>query len=316
MNPAKDSKEVDMSRPAERFEPHTDHYPSRTKLVPELLERREPVVHGKPADGPLDGQLLDRYAKDGFITLNGVFPHEEMAQHLAELHRLRADETIKLSDATIREPGSKQIRSIFAIHEYDSIIAKLCRDRRIVKVARQILGGDVYIHQSRANYKPGFRGKEFYWHSDFETWHVEDGMPGMHALSCSVSLTSNTPHNGPLMVIPGSHRKFLTCVGETPENHYKQSLRKQDYGIPDDTSLTRMAEEGGIEAPVGEAGMVTFFDCNIMHGSNSNITPLARSNVFIVFNSVENTLQAPFCGLKPRPQFIANRRDFTALKPL
>ncbi|MGH8372401.1 MAG: ectoine hydroxylase [Gammaproteobacteria bacterium] len=305
-----------MSRPAEKLETRTDHYPSRIAATPELIERREPVVHGKPGEGPLDVQQLERYARDGFINLNGVFAHDEMEQHLEELHRLRSDAKVKVSDATIREPGGKQVRSIFAIHEYDSIIAKLCRDHRIVDVARQILGSEVYIHQSRVNYKPGFRGKEFYWHSDFETWHVEDGMPAMRALSCSISLTPNTANNGPLLVIPGSHRKFLACVGETPENHYKQSLRKQEYGVPDDASLTRMMEAGGIEASVGGAGMVTFFDCNIMHGSNSNITPLSRSNVFIVFNSIENTLQAPFCGLQPRPQFIANRKDFAAIKPL
>jgi ectoine hydroxylase len=137
----------------------------------------------------------------------------------------------------------------------------------------------------------------------------------MRALSCSISLTPNTVNNGPLLVIPGSHKHFLACVGETPENHYKQSLRRQEYGVPDDTGLTRMVEDGGIEACTGGAGMVTFFDCNIMHGSNSNITPMPRSNVFIVFNSVENALVDPFCGLSPRPQFIANRRDFAPIKP-
>src|SRR3546814_19786785 len=87
--------------------------------------------------------------------------------------------------------------------------------------------------QSRLNYKPGFVGKEFYWHSDFETWHVEDGMPQMRALSMSILLAPNTVLNGPLMIIPGSHRKYLTCVGETPEDHYRSSLKKQEYGVPD-----------------------------------------------------------------------------------
>ncbi len=91
----------------------------------------------------------------------------------------------------------------------------------------------MYIHQSRINYKSGFRGREFYWHSDFETWHVEDGLPAMRTLSCSVSLTPNTEHNGPLMVIPGSHRKYVACIGETPENHNLKSLRMQEYGVPD-----------------------------------------------------------------------------------
>ncbi|HET7649995.1 MAG TPA: ectoine hydroxylase [Gammaproteobacteria bacterium] len=305
-----------MSRPAEKIAARTDRYPSRVKAVPEWIARGEPVVYGSPADGPLDAHQLQYYAENGFIALNGVFSHQETEQHLEELQRLRADESVKVSDATIREPGGRQVRSIFAIHEYDSIIARLCRDHRIVNVARQILGCDVYIHQSRVNYKPGFRGKEFYWHSDFETWHVEDGMPAMRALSCSISLTPNTANNGPLLVIPGSHKQFLACVGETPENHYQQSLRKQEYGVPDDAGLTRIVDDGGIEACTGGAGMVTFFDCNIMHGSNSNITPMPRSNVFIVFNSVENVLVEPFCGLPPRPQFIANRRSFAPIEPI
>ena len=69
----------------------------------------------------------------------------------------------------------------------------------------------------------------------------------------------------------------------------------------------------GERPPTGLAGSVTFFECNVMHGSSSNITPLPRSNVFVVYNSVHNTPVAPFCGLPPRPNFIAEREDFTPL---
>lgn len=61
------------------------------------------------------------------------------------------------------------------------------------RAGRQILGSEVYIHQSRVNYKPGYGGTGFYWHSDFETWHSEDGMPRMRALSVSIALTSTCP---------------------------------------------------------------------------------------------------------------------------
>jgi ectoine hydroxylase len=50
-----------------------------------------------------------------------------------------------------------------------------------------------------------------------------------------------------------------------------------------------------------------------MHGSNSNITPFPRSNVFVVFNSVENTLVEPFGAPSPRPTFIGSR-DFTMVR--
>jgi ectoine hydroxylase len=51
-----------------------------------------------------------------------------------------------------------------------------------------------------------------------------------------------------------------------------------------------------------------------MHGSNSNITPYPRSNVFFVYNSMENQLLAPIGGLKPRPEFVATRVGVEALR--
>jgi ectoine hydroxylase len=180
-------------------------------------------------------------------------------------------------------------------------------DPRIGDVARQILGGDVYVHQSRVNFKPAFEGKSFPWHSDFETWHLEDGMPRMRALSVSLLLSPNVVQNGPLMLIPGSHRRFVRCVGETPDEHFRQSLRKQEFGVPDEASLTTLTNEHGLTSAVGPSGTVVFFDCNVMHGSSSNITPFPRHNVFLVYNSVENRVVAPFGGTPPRPTFLAER---------
>ncbi len=67
----------------------------------------------------------------------------------------------------------------------------------------------------------------------------------------------------------------------------------QDAGTPSDEALTKMADRHGIKLFTGKAGSATWFDCNAMHGSGDNITPYARSNVFIVFNSVENEAQEP-----------------------
>ena len=52
-----------------------------------------------------------------------------------------------------------------------------------------------------------------------------------------------------------------------------------------------------------------------MHGSNGNITPYPRSNAFFVFNSIHNKLTDPFCGLPPRPEYIASN-DFSPLNPI
>ena len=288
-----------------------DLYPSRVGGTPSLRPRLDPVVYGDDR-GPLSAGDLEHYKINGFLLIEESFSIAEVEAFRMELENVRAAETARRSPALILEPESGQVRSVFNIHRTSQAFAGLARDGRLARVAMQLLGGPVYIHQSRANLKPGFDGQGFYWHSDFETWHVEDGMPRMRALSCSISLTENTPFNGPLMVIPGSHLHYVSCAGKTPEGHYQFSLKRQEVGIPDQERLHHLAAAGGIAAPTGPPGSVLFFDCNTMHGSNSNISPWPRNNVFLVYNSVLNSLQAPFCGLEPRPEFIASR-DFTPL---
>ncbi|GAA4137387.1 ectoine hydroxylase [Actinomadura keratinilytica] len=291
----------------------TDAYPTRKAAEPALLYRQDPVVYGGPDDGPIDAETLRSYEATGYLTVDRLLRPEEVRTYRAELRRLASDPRILADERTVTERDSDEVRSIFEVHRISEVFAGLVRDPRVVGRARQILGGDVYVHQSRVNYKPGFTGKDFYWHSDFETWHAEDGMPRMRAVSISIALTENFVHNGGLMIMPGSHKTFVSCVGETPADHYKQSLRNQEIGTPDQGSLSVLAERHGIDLLTGPPGSATMFDCNCMHGSNGNITPFPRSNVFIVFNSVDNACVEPFSAPAPRPPFIG-ARDFTPVR--
>lgn len=299
--------------------PITDAYESRVTKDAAIIMRRDPVVYSDLTQEVAPGasrEQLEGFKENGFMLLENFLSARETGALLDEVTRMTRDPEISGRDEAIREPGSDIVRSVFKVHKINKMLSRLARDRRLVNIARQILGSDVYIHQSRANLKPGLFGKDFYWHSDFETWHVEDGMPNMRAVSCSILLTDNSEHNGPLMIMPGSHQYFISCIGETPTNHYKESLRKQEYGVPDPDSLRFLADQGGIRSMVAPAGSVVFFDCNAMHGSNSNISPYPRSNVFFVYNSVENTLNSPKYGLTPRPEHVATREDFTAIRPV
>lgn len=285
-----------------------DVYPSRIYPEPRLLKRQDPVVYNHAINQSIiNEEQLASYEKNGYLFLDSFFEEDQVQIWKKELARLWEESKQLQKPEVIREPGNDEIRSIFAVHQDDDIFREIASHPSIQEIVQQILGSEVYVHQSRINFKQGFTGKEFYWHSDFETWHVEDGMPRMRALSCSISLEDNHANNGPLMVIPGSHRSFVSCVGETPDDNYKSSLRRQEYGVPDQDSLTFLAKQGGIVAPTGKAGSIILFDCNLMHGSNSNITPDPRSNVFIVYNSVLNKLNAPYSGKQPRPEFIAVR---------
>ncbi|KMQ76210.1 ectoine hydroxylase [Marinobacter subterrani] len=298
---------------------HQDLFPTRLERKLSMFERLDPVVHTpeeRLGEGPLSEDQVREFDERGFLFFDSFFDKAEMEKFIEELQEYEEDEDLKLSEGTILEPGKEEIRSIFGIHEISKRFDRLTRDPQLLKIVKQLLDSDVYIHQSRINYKPGFKGKGFNWHSDFETWHSEDGMPRMRCLSCSIVMTDNNEFNGPLMLIPGSHKYFIPCVGRTPEDNYKESLKMQDLGVPDGASLTRMMNENSIEAPKGPAGSLIIFECNTLHGSNANMSCWPRSNLFFVYNSVHNTLTEPFCGNKPRPEFLANRKSWDPLKPV
>ncbi|QGH33595.1 ectoine hydroxylase [Gracilibacillus salitolerans] len=294
-----------------------DLYSSRIKGMPSILERKDPIIHNSTAeDGPLQQKELDFYEKNGYLFKQNFFSKEEVKVLQQELKRNMNDNQSSDEPYVVRETGGDEIRSVFDVHNNDEFFHNLSSYERIVEIAQHLLGSQVYINQSRINFKPGFKGKGFYWHSDFETWHMEDGMPNMRAVSCSIILTDNYSYNGPLLLIPGSHRYFVQCVGETPENHFEQSLKMQNIGVPDHDSINWLLEKGGrIDSATGPAGSVLFFESNTMHGSNSNISPLPRSNVFFVFNSIENKLVEPFADVSARPEFVANRTNIKPIEP-
>lgn len=228
-----------------------DVYPSRLAESPQALwqPRQDAVIKGRHLSGPLSKAQLEEFERKGFLFIPHLISGDELDELCDEMQALMSTDAYRHQDFSITEPESNEIRSLFAVHKLSERLGALASDERVAGAARQIIGDDPYVHQSRINYKPGFAGKGFNWHSDFETWHAEDGMPGMHAVSASLILTDNHEFNGPLMLIPGSHKKFVPCLGETPEDNHKSSLKAQEVGVPSPEALTELVAEHGIEAP-------------------------------------------------------------------
>ncbi|WP_447927953.1 ectoine hydroxylase [Vreelandella sp. EE27] len=288
-----------------------DLYPTRLPKKPASLSqpRRDAVVKGGELSGPLSKAQLDEFERNGFLFIPNLISGDELDELCDDITELMNTDEFRNREFSITEPESNEIRSLFAVHKLSERLGQLANDERVAGAARQIIGDDPYVHQSRINYKPGFAGKGFDWHSDFETWHAEDGMPNMHAVSASLILTDNHEFNGPLMLIPGSHNEFVPCLGETPEDNHKSSLKAQEVGVPSAEALTELVAKYGIEAPKGKAGGLLLFDCNTLHASNANLSPDPRSNVFFVFNRPDNRCGEPFAAPKQRPGFLAHGPD-------
>lgn len=284
-----------------------DPYSSRNGSEEHIVPRIDPVLHGdgKPVGKHhLTTEQLKQYADNGFLTIPGYM--DDVVDSIRE-EAERLKESMAGYDELYTEPDSGQLRTLFKPHAHSEMIARISRDPRIVDLVKQILDSDVYITQSRINRKPAFHGRSFAWHSDFETWHVEDGMPRMRAVTAWIMLTDNHQYNGPLYVIPGSHKEFISCGGVTEKDNYRNSLKKQVAGVPEDSTMDKILQDREIRGIYGKAGTLVLHECNILHGSPDNISADSRALLMMIYNSAENQLQAPYGGHDPRPHYLADR---------
>ncbi len=166
-----------------------------------MTVRQDPVTwsdqkRGDSRSGPLTANQIAVYDKRGYHSAESIIPPRDVFNLVDEMTRLAETDTLRGDDRVVRENGDGAVRSVFDVHRLSDVVDEIIRRPEVVGIARQILGSDVYVHQSRLNFKPGFSGGPFYWHSDFETWHAEDGMPTPRAASISIALTENYGHNG------------------------------------------------------------------------------------------------------------------------
>ena len=300
-------------------------WPGRGQLAlgeEQLSYRGDPVLWGgRDAAGPLTQEQLAQYEQNGFVVVPNVLDAEttlaakQAAIDVAERTLRDATSTDavdlanELATTLVLEPHSNNtVKSIFRAHLAAAPLHDAMLHPFVVSAAEQILNDTVYVHHSRVNFQQAFSGKGFNWHSDVETWHFEDGMPRMRALTAVVMLDDNLPVNGALMVLPGSHRYFVGVGARTPDRNWEVSLREQTVGSPSVASIAELASRTAVPVHcAGEAGSVLIFECNLMHGSHNNMSPLSRTNAFTVFNAVSNRLTDPFDGTPPRPDHLANR---------
>jgi ectoine hydroxylase len=168
----------------------------------------------------------------------------------------------------------------------------------------QILGGPVYMHQYKVNAKAAFDGEVWQWHQDYGTWKRDDDMPEARAMNIAVFIDEVTAANGPLMLIPQSHKSGVLEAG-----HDLQTTSYPLWTLDRDT-VTRLANEGGIVAPTGAPGSVLMFHSNLVHASPPNISPWPRTIVYLSLCEVSNHIRR-----FQRPEWIAHR-DFAPIEPL
>jgi ectoine hydroxylase len=245
-----------------------------------------------------DDQLAE-FDEQGFLFLPEVFSRDEARVLYDAAQEIYATER----DEVWRE-SSGAARTAFAAHTYDEAHRRLGAHPRLVEPVMQLLGGPVYMHQYKINAKAAFDGEVWQWHQDFGTWHRDDGMPEPRAMNVALFLEDVSVVNGPLMFIPKSHKEGTQAAGH--------DLETTSYPLwtLDRETVARLAEQGGIVAPMGPAGSVLLFHANLVHASPANISPWNRTIVYLSLCHVDNHITK-----FTRKAWIAHR-DFTPIQPL
>ncbi|HEX9982909.1 MAG TPA: phytanoyl-CoA dioxygenase family protein [Thermoanaerobaculia bacterium] len=197
-------------------------------------------------------------AENGFLSIPSLFSPEEL-----EPLREAANELVEHRGPNVvgELDGSPVVRMVFGAHVEHDLFARVAKHPRILGPVTESLGEPAHLFQSRLNVKSSFTGG-WAWHQDFNQWYRQDGLRTPRATVIGVFLDDVNPCNGPLLMIPGSHRRGFIPVPDMMD-------------IPQD-EITSLANAHGIVPLMGPPGTAIFFDCLTVHGSAPNISPWSR----------------------------------------
>lgn len=254
----------------------------------------------------LTPEQLEAYETQGYVLLPSAVSRAEVEALKAAIPALFAEDTPR----RVVEAGTGCVRSVYGSHVTHDLCARLVRHPALVEPAMQIAGSPVYVYQFKINAKTAFGGDVWPWHQDYIFWRNEDGLPAPRITNVTLFLDEVTEFNGPMFLVPGSHRGGVIEPGgaapdagpDTPGwmNNLTANLK---YSLSTET-VAALCARHGLVSPKGPAGSVLLFHPNIVHGSPQNISPFARALAIVTYNSVHN-LPAP-TGPR-RPEFLVSR---------
>ncbi len=250
------------------------------------------------------------YRDQGYLVLDGHLPAETVAEGREEIARISAharridasDERLDLEDHHSR--SAPRIRRIKRPDLQSAFFDGLMRSDVILGPVRDLIGPNLRLHTAKLNMKAADYGAPVQWHQDFAFYpHTNDDV-----LAVGIVFDDMLAENGPLQVIPGSHRGPLL-------DHHLEGVfagacdpAEAGYGPGDAVALT------------GPAGTVSIHHARLLHGSARNRSKRDRRMLFYemmaadafpimggmtVFDSLEDFDSRLLCGAATRQPRLA-----------
>ena len=227
----------------------------------------------------------ERFLADGYLVVPGLADEGTRARILARAQADLAAEAAPLeyeaqlhypgAPASLEAPGGRTVRRLLQASARDPVFREWGASPAIASRLRQLLGPRVALAQAHHNCvmtKQPHYSSVTGWHQDIRYWSFE--RPEL--ISVWLALGEETPENGGLIVIPGSHRIELA-----PGRLDQALFLRED--IPENEPLLAQ------RVPVAlHAGDVLFFHCRTLHAAGANRTQGTKFSLVFTYHALDN----------------------------
>ncbi len=222
---------------------------------------------------PISKEQVREYRDQGFVLARRFFDRDqiEMLSRAA-----REDRVLDQHSVSTRDGEGGQVRLSLWNHPGDTIYGMFARSESLVNSAEGILGGEVYHYHSKMIMKDAKVGGAWTWHQDYGYWY-ENGVLFPLLTSAFIAVDPATKENGCMQVIPHSHE-----LGRIDH------LLSGDQAGANKDRVTEILKRLPLVHVEMEPGDTLFFDCNLLHRSDQNLSENPRWSMICCYNAARN----------------------------
>jgi len=225
----------------------------------------------------LTSEQKTSYGRNGYLLVENVLSPDELdrirkiTDDLTESsrHVSESNDVYELEQG--HSPDSPRLTRIKLPHKQHPYFWQLLTQSKITQVLNDLLGPDTTLLTSKLNTKAPGGGAAVEWHQDWAFYpHTNDDL-----LAFGVLLEDVDEENGPLMVIPGSHKGPV--LSHNANGVFCGAIDPDDPLFDHDKAVSL----------VGKAGSMTVHHARLLHGSAPNTSSRARRILFYEIASAD-----------------------------
>ena len=226
----------------------------------------------------LNLKQIKHFKEKGYVIVKKFFSSRLCINASKWLHKQDPE---KLANTWTEQEPMVPLAVYFAIHNYETPISKLAKNKDLLNCASQLINDEVYIWSSKVNLKAKWCGTAEYYHQDIVYWK-DRGYKKHDMLSAMIVLEDHNLKNAALQVFPGSHK--LGFVEHEPFININGLAKFMVHP----KKLDQYYKKYGLQAIEAKPGDVVFFHASLIHGSSHNISNNGRMIILSQLNSIGN----------------------------